>query len=1129
MFDKRWCKKPELAEVVRRGWCSSFSPGQGTVSERIQSVRQEISKWKRCANVNSGVNIKRLRQELELEESKVLPDLARLPVLRLELEKAFSEEEAYWKEKSKNTWLQGGDKNTRIFHGWVESRKMKNKIHSLIDSAGMEHFSEDKMGEIAVKYFEDLFHSSGSAAPSELLEGMQPRVTERMNSGLTKPISDAEIKKAVKAIKSDSTPGVGGLTSQFFQKYWGIVGPQVTIEVRKFFELGQLPADWNFTEICLLPKVQNPNEMKNLRPISLCSVVYKIVSKILCDRLKLVLPLIVSPTQGAFVAGRLISDNVLIAHEMVHGLRTNTACKSDFIAIKTNMSKAYDRVEWDFLEALFHRLGFHHQWIAWIMCCVRSVSFSVLLNGQSYGHIIPKREIRQGDPLSPFIFILCAEALVHTMNQAEQQGLISGMKLAPNCPTVQHLLFADDSFFLCRASLPECAEFLRRLKLYGESSGQVINFQKSAITFGVGIDPVLKRLLAEFLDIENEGGDGKYLGLPECFSGSKKKLLAYIGEKMSKRLRGWFAKKLSLGGKEVLLKSIALALPVYAMSCFRLTKHHCQKIMSAMASFWWDECDEKRKIHWISWEKLCISKENGGMGFRDIEDFNQALLAKQAWRLLNDPSSLLARIYKGRYYANKGFMECGKGYRPSYAWRSILFGRELLSKGLIRSIGDGQTTLVWSQKWIMDDIPRRPINKEVCFDVNLKVSTLKLNEKQWDKDKLQTLFPINEVERILHMDIGEVADRDIWAYSSHGSYTVKSGYKVAVKEKENRAVQASLNSQGSLELKRYIWNIPTLPKIRSFLWRAASGALAVTERLNTRGMNLDTLCKLCRNSTESIKHVLFGCVTATDIWSIAGFQQGMVNLDGSLIDCLSNFLKLMEVESIPLIQRRAIPWFLWTIWKNRNQILYADSQTSLSTQVMQASEEARIWHEFNFDNRNGEQMNGVLLECKQWEPPIPGSVKCNIHSNWRNAKLHSGGAFIIRDHSGNVLHHARDAFTFSPNRLTAELRCLEWALQSMKDLGYQEIVLGSDLHDLTDAVTCQLNWPRFRAILSRLRILCMSFSSIAFETETVVSNGDAREIAKSVLRDGRFQSYLALGGPAWLHQQILRDASFIHS
>ena len=183
------------------------------------------------------------------------------------------------------------------------------------------------------------------------------------------------------------------------------------------------------------------------------------------------------------------------------------------------------------------------------------------------------------------------------MTQAEQLGMISGMKLTPKCPAIQHLLFADDSFFMFRASLGECSELLRRLKLYGDASGQVINFQKSAITFGTGIDPVMKRLLVEFLGIDNEGGEGKYLGLPECFSGSKHKLLAFIGEKMSKRLKDWFAKKLSLGGKEVLLKSIAMALPIYATSCFQLTKHHCQKIMSAMASFWWDECDEKKKIH----------------------------------------------------------------------------------------------------------------------------------------------------------------------------------------------------------------------------------------------------------------------------------------------------------------------------------------------------------------------------------------------------------------------------------------------------------------------------------------------------------------------------------------------------
>lgn len=274
--------------------------------------------------------------------------------------------------------------------------------------------------------------------------------------------------------------------------------------------------------------------------------------------------------------------------------------------------------------------------------------------------------------------------------------------------------------------------------------------------------------------------------------------------------------------------------------------------MSAMASFWWDECDEKRKIHWLSWDKICMSKENRGLGFKDIEDFNQALLAKQAWRLLNDPNSLIARLYKGRYYANKDFIDCGKGYRPSYAWRSILFGKELLCKGLIRSIGNGRDTYVWAYKWILDDCPRRSVNKETMIDVNLRVCDLIQEGGHWNVEALNRLFPVNEVTRILQMPVGTVPDKEIWAYTDHGAYTVKSGYRVAMQVKETQARHLSMNTPGLLDLKKMIWQLPTLPKIRSFLWRAASGALAVAERLNTRGLQVDPCCKLCRQGSESI-------------------------------------------------------------------------------------------------------------------------------------------------------------------------------------------------------------------------------------------------------------------------------------
>lgn len=157
--------------------------------------------------------------------------------------------------------------------------------------------------------------------------------------------------------------------------------------------------------------------------------------------------------------------------KMVHGLETNPNCKKGYIAIKNDMSKAYDSVEWDFLEVLFHKMGFDSKWIQWIMLYVRSVTYTLLMNGQTHERIVPECDIWQGDPRSPFLFILCAEALVHVMNRAELQGDITDMKLTNNCSSIQHLLFADGSLFLCQATLKECSKFLHCLELYGKSSG----------------------------------------------------------------------------------------------------------------------------------------------------------------------------------------------------------------------------------------------------------------------------------------------------------------------------------------------------------------------------------------------------------------------------------------------------------------------------------------------------------------------------------------------------------------------------------------------------------------------------------------------------------------------------------
>ncbi|KAG2275937.1 hypothetical protein Bca52824_058492 [Brassica carinata] len=372
-------------------------------------------------------------------------------------------------------------------------------------------------------------------------------------------------------------------------------------------------------------------------------------------------------------------------------------------------------------------------------------------------------------------------------------------------------------------------------------------------------------------------------------------------------------------------------------------------------------------------------------------------------------------------------------------------------------------------------------------------------------------------------------DKEIWAFNNAGDYSVKSGCWILRKLAENAGEEGMVQDQAVIDLKKQIWRMSTIPKIRKFLWGAASGGLGVAERLTAHGMHVEITCKLCHQGIETIEQVLFQCTKAQKLWSEFDLTSGHSFNAGILTELLNECLRLMKDEKIEHTRRRAILWMLWTIWKNRNSLIYAEVQVSHSLLVQTALEEATLWHELNRVESSGVTMPNDLGVPKQWTPPTPGLVKCNFHAIWRNNRYHSGGAWITWNHMGAVGMHTRDAFAPSPDKLSTEMECLLWVLRSLRDLRLEEVSIGTDSSSLLEAIKNPSRWPRYRGFLSQIAAVCTEFEVISFEVESSDSNQVARKIAKSVLRDGRFQSYLGMGGPSWLHDLIRTEVTIVNS
>lgn len=773
-----------------------------------------------------------------------------------------------------------------------------------------------------------------------------------------------------------------------------------------------------------------------------------------------------------------------------------------YFALKADMAKAYDRVEWRFLCGMMRRLGFNEKWIKLIFHCISTVQYSICINGKVVGNIRPSRGLRQGDPLSPFLFLLCAEGLSALFKHECSVGGLKGLQCGRAGPMVSHLLFADDSFFFMEATTNSCARFREVMGWYEKASGQLVNLHKSSVCFSPHLGQVVETELASTLGVNKVPCHEKYLGLP-CFAGrSKASLFQSFRDRIWNKLFGWKSKLFSVGGREVFLKSVIQAIPTYVMNLFRLPDKLIQEIHRLCARFWWGGDDTRRKMHWCSWERLCWHKVDGGMGFRDLTTFNKALLAKQAWRILQWPTSLAARVMKGIYFPCGDFLNVKSTNRSSYIWRSILWGRELLLEGSRWAVGNGNKIDIRKDSWIPKKNPACTYSFKGQTGISM-VCDLKTETGCWNSELLDSLFSAEEAGQIMSIPIS-LHDEDhlIWHFNSSGDYSVKSGYWNAIRIKGWGQVSTSA---GHSPWWRSLWQLSIPSKVKIFIWRACLNWIPTQFNLMKHGVPTSQHCPLCNLADESTIHALWNCSRLKDIKK--KFPHASLPMVSAFPDFYTfvgecwDFLSKDEVEILLLV--------FWRIWHRRNK--YVHDHITLDDRLV--LEWALDFHsrykEANSNPITSSPSRGLSdirerapVLHDRWDPPPAGCVKLNVDAGLAVDSRRVGCGAVVRDHMGGFLASSSIPIEALISPPVAEALAVLQGLILCSRLGFNNVIVESDCQRLCKVLTNRTPlYAEFGFVISDILLLCDKLKIVGFNyckrTNNEIAHGLAR-IALSI-------------------------------
>lgn len=400
-----------------------------------------------------------------------------------------------------------------------------------------------------------------------------PRLSHSDRNWLNRPVSAHEVFGALSEMGPHKAPGPDGFPPCLFQKYWHILGDLITLAIQDMFRMGKLTPGLNEAIICLLPKQEALDSLAQFRPISLCNVLLKLVSKILANCLKPLMSKLTGASQASFIPGRSTTDNIVVAQEVLHSLRRRKGRKGGFI-LKVDLEKAYDRVDWGFLSEVLKFTGFKPELIHLITDCFSSTKLAVAWNGETLDSFTPSRGLHQGDPLSPYLFVLCLEVLSQMIVRAVDTKRWQPIHVSRHGPGISHIFFADDLLLFGSASFSQARLMEHILASFCGFSGQRVSRSKSRVWFSPNTPAFLRHSICSEFHIPATANLGMYLGVP-LLHGRPTKLFHHLINKANHRLAGWKMRHLSKAARLILIK--------FTLTAFRFTpcsRSHYRRLFS---------------------------------------------------------------------------------------------------------------------------------------------------------------------------------------------------------------------------------------------------------------------------------------------------------------------------------------------------------------------------------------------------------------------------------------------------------------------------------------------------------------------------------------------------------------------